>query len=141
MTLLAEDVDLLRSSFTQLATRECEVVAIFYDRLFELDPASRRLFTSDMQHQGAKMMSMLGAIVARIHDLEALAPMVGDLARRHVHYGVRPAHYATMGAALAWTLEKALGPRFTPEVEAAWQRAYGALAQVMLDAAYPPPRG
>jgi len=135
--LLAEDIDLLRGSFALLAPRDREVAAMFYDRLFELDPQLRRLFTGDMDHQGAKMMSMLGAIVARIHDLEALSPMVGDLARRHVGYGARPAHYAAMGSALLWTLEKALGPRFTPAVEAAWQRAYGALSRVMLDAAYP----
>ena len=135
---LAEDIDLLRVSFAQLAPRDREVAAMFYDRLFECDPPMRRLFTGPMDMQGAKLMSMLGAIVARIHDLDALAPMVGDLARRHVSYGVRPDHYQAMGEALAWTLEKALGPRFTPEIEAAWRRAYEALAGVMIEAAYPP---
>lgn len=137
MTLLAEDVDLLRASFASLAPRERELAAKFYDRLFEHDPRMRRLFVSDMQSQGAKLMSMLGAIVARIHDLDALSPMVEDLARRHVGYGVQASHYAVMGEALLATLATALGARFTPEVEAAWQRAYAALSGVMVAAAYP----
>jgi hemoglobin-like flavoprotein len=137
--LVADDIDLLRASFAQLAPREREAAAIFYDRLFEVAPPLRRMFAGDMELQGAKMMSMLGAIVARIHDLEALAPMVEDLARRHVQYGVRPEHYAVLGQALLWMLGTALGPRFTPEIETAWARAYAALAQVMQQAAYPPP--
>jgi hemoglobin-like flavoprotein len=137
MSLPAEDIDALRASFAQLAPREREVAAMFYERLFELDPSLRRLFSGDMELQGAKMMSMLGAIVARIHDLEALAPIVSDLARRHVTYGVRPEHYAALGQALLWMLATALGPRFTPETEAAWQRAYAALSQAMRQSAYP----
>jgi nitric oxide dioxygenase len=138
--LLAEDVDLLRASFAPLAAREREVAAMFYDRLFDADPATRRLFTGDMEVQGTKLMSMLGAIVARIHDLAALAPMVEDLAVRHVGYGVRASHYHAMGDALLATLATALGPRFTPEVEAAWARAYVALSTTMIEAAYPAPR-
>jgi hemoglobin-like flavoprotein len=137
MTLVAEDIDLLRASFAQLAPREREVAAMFYDRLFELEPSLRRLFTRDKDLQGAKLMSMLGAIVARIHDLDALAPMVGDLARRHLAYSVRAQHHHTLGEALLWTLSRALGARFTPEAEIAWCRAYAALAAVMRDAAWP----
>jgi nitric oxide dioxygenase len=137
MTLLTEDIDLLRASFAQLSPREREVAAMFYDRLFELEPSVRRLFAGDMELQGAKLMSMLGAVVARIHDLDALAPMVGDLARRHVAYGVQPQHYATLGEALLWTLSRALGSRFTPEAETAWRRAYATLSATMVETAWP----
>jgi hemoglobin-like flavoprotein len=53
-----------------------------------------------------------------------------------VVYGVLPAHYDTVGAALLWTLEKGLGPDFTPEVKDAWAAVYGILAGTMKDAAY-----
>jgi len=45
------------------------------------------------------------------------------------------AHYATVGAALLWTLEQGLGEAFTPAVRDAWATAYGILATVMIDAA------
>ena len=63
---------------------------------------------------------------------------VGVVRHDKVHvtgYGVREAHYATVGAALLWTLEAGLGEAFTPAVRAAWTTAYGTLATVMIDAA------
>jgi hemoglobin-like flavoprotein len=47
----------------------------------------------------------------------------------------RAAHYATVGAALLWTLGEGLGERFTPEVQAAWTSAYTVLADTMRTAA------
>ena len=44
----------------------------------------------------------------------------GARGRRHEGYGVRPAHYDTVGAALFKTLEQALSEDFTPQVRAAW---------------------
>jgi hemoglobin-like flavoprotein len=57
--------------------------------------------------------------------------VVRQLGARHVGYGVRDEHYATVGTALLWTLEKGLAEEFTPEVRDAWAAAYGLLADVM----------
>ena len=57
------------------------------------------------------------------------------LGRRHAGYGVREEHYATVGAALLWTLEQGLGDTFTTPVRDAWATAYGTLASVMIEAA------
>lgn len=61
--------------------------------------------------------------------------MAGQLARRHVGYGVQPQHYDVVGAALVWTLEQGLGQDFTPQVRQAWLSAYSTLACAMKDAA------
>ena len=53
----------------------------------------------------------------------------------HVGYGVREEHYATVGAALLWTLEQGLGEGFTPETRDAWAAAYGLLSSAMIEAA------
>ncbi len=44
------------------------------------------------------------------------APHLEEVGRRHVGYGVRDAHYATVGNALLWTLEHGPHEAFTPEV-------------------------
>ena len=64
-----------------------------------------------------------------------MLPAVRMLGRRHARYGVVPEHYATVGSALIWTLEHALGADLTPAVRHAWIAAYGLLAQTMLAAA------
>jgi len=127
---------LIRESWARFQPHAGPAAARFYAHLFELDPASERLFAAtDMVAQGHKLMQMLEEIVRVLDVPEALVGQVADLGRRHVGYGVRDADYESVGAALLWTLEEALGPAFTPEVREAWSEAYLLLASVMRRAA------
>ena len=126
---------LVQDSFAALAPVVEDATALFYGRLFELDPAVRRMFPEDMTMQRRKLAQMLTAAVKGLDRLEQLVPVVQDLGRRHAGYGVTERHYDTVGAALLWTLEKGLGRAFTPELKDAWTDVYGLLATVMKDAA------
>ena len=139
MQLQDNDIDLVRGTFWHVSRTSQETAALFYDHLFTIAPQVRTLFPVDLSEQGTKLMSMLGSIVARLHDHDVLFPMVADLGRRHLAYGAQPAHYEAVGAALMAALARTLGDRFTPEVAAAWQNAFDALARTMIEAAWPPP--
>ena len=128
-------ITLVQDSFRKVAPIAGQAAALFYGRLFELDPKLRLLFHGDMIGQGQKLMAMLAAATALLHQPERLLPVVRELGVRHVAYGVREEHYPTVGAALLWTLEKGLGPDFTPEVRAAWTATYTLLADEMIAAA------
>lgn len=130
-------IALLRASFVRLAPMAEPAAALFYQRLMEIDATTRPLFAAtDMAAQGAKLMQALGMAVATLERPEILVPRLCDMARRHVGYGVQREHYASVGAALLWTLRQGLGESFTPEVEDAWAEAFAVLADVMTDAAY-----
>lgn len=137
MTLTTEEVDLLRTSFRQLSQAPGTAAALFYDRLFQIAPEARAMFPPDMEAQGLKMMSTLGVVVSQLHDLAATRPVLEALARRHVGYGVTPDHYALLAEPLDFMLRQSLGDRCTPELAAAWQKAFAALAAAMIAAAYP----
>jgi hemoglobin-like flavoprotein len=108
------------------------VGAQFYERLFALDPAARRLFAStDMAAQQRKLVGMLTEIVAQLDRPESLVPNVSALGRQHAHYGVKDADYETVGAALLWTIEQGSGAAFTPAVREAWTEAYLLVATLM----------
>ena len=126
---------LVQASFRKVVPIADVAAALFYARLFELDPSLRRLFRSDLDAQGRKLMHMLGVAVAGLDYLDRLVPNVQALGRRHVGYGVTDAHYATVGSALLWTLEQGLGQEFTPSVREAWTAVYTLLAEVMQQAA------
>lgn len=126
---------LVQESFAQVAPISDQAAALFYKRLFELDPSLRPMFTSDLDEQGKKLMQMLAAAVNGLDDLDSLVPVVQDLGRRHVAYGVKDEHYDTVAAALIWTLEQGLGDDFTAETSEAWVTVYGILAGTMKDAA------
>lgn len=126
---------LVRDSFALVVPRADEVTAMFYGRLFELDPTLRPMFKADMAPQRQKLAQMLAAAVKGLDRPEQLIPVVRELGRRHATYGVVEAHYDTVGAALLWTLEQQFGAAFTPEVKDAWTDVYTLLATTMKDAA------
>jgi hemoglobin-like flavoprotein len=126
---------LVQASFRQVVPIADAAAALFYGRLFELDPSLRHLFRGDLDTQGRKLMQMLSVAVAGLDRLDSLVPQVTALGRRHAGYGVTEAHYATVASALLWTLERGLGAEFTAPVRAAWIAVYTLLAEVMQQAA------
>jgi hemoglobin-like flavoprotein len=125
---------LVQESFAQVVPIADIAAELFYGRLFEVDPSLRTLFHGDMREQGRKLMQMLAVAVRGLDRLEMIVPAVQALGRRHAAYGVTEAHFATVGAALLWTLEHGLGSAFTPEVADAWASVYDVLATTMQDA-------
>jgi len=127
-----QQITLVQATFADVKPIATTAAELFYNRLFTLDPALRPLFKGDMGQQGQMLMSMIGAAVSGLKDLERLAPVVRQLGARHVRYGVQAQHYATVGSALLWTLGQGLGDKFTPAVREAWTAAYTLLSDVML---------
>lgn len=122
---------LVQASFAQVQTLGPQVAALFYARLFEIDPDLRRLFKSDLGDQGQRLLAMLGQAVALLSHPERLLPVLRQLGARHQGYGVEARHYATVGQALLDTLAAGLGTAFTPALRAAWTEVYGVVAQTM----------
>lgn len=132
-----DEVWRVQKSFAELTPVAEPVAERFYHNLLGLDWSLRLLFKGDLQRQGRKLMRMLAVVINDLDRVETILPALQNLARRHVVYGVRPPHYATVGAALLITLEQSLGPGFTPEVRQAWVAMYDFVAGIMKDAAYP----
>jgi hemoglobin-like flavoprotein len=130
-----EQIMLVQASFVLVMPIADTAAALFYQRLFELDPSLRPMFRGDIQEQGRKLMTMLKLAVNGLTRLDQLVPAVQALGQRHARYGVRDEHYDTVAAALLWTLRQGLGIAFTPEVEQAWVAAYTLLAGTMKAAA------
>lgn len=126
-----EEVKIIRDDWLLVLTIADVAATLFYKKLFELDPSLRSLFRSDMTEQRKKLVTMLTLVTDKLDDPKTLEPTVRRLGRRHVHYGVKPEHYATVGAALISTLKQGLGSQFDSVHEAAWVKAYGVLVQWM----------
>ena len=134
-----EQVAIVKSTWSLVVPIREKAAELFYGRLFELDPALKALFKADIAEQGRKLMGMIGTAVNGLDNLASLVPAVQALGARHVGYGVKPEHYKTVADALLWTLERGLGPAFTPEARTAWTETYTVLATTMQSAAAPEP--
>jgi hemoglobin-like flavoprotein len=126
----------VKESFEKVKPIAAQAAALFYGRLFEIAPRVKPLFRGDMDEQGRKLMATLAVVVGGLDRLETVLPAASALAKRHVAYGVKAADYGPVGAALLWTLERGLGPSWTPEVAQAWTDAYGLLSGFMIGEAY-----
>jgi hemoglobin-like flavoprotein len=124
-------INQVQSSWKSVEAIAPQAAALFYSNLFAADPSLQQLFKVDMTVQGKKLMQMIGAAVGKLNDLDTLVPILKSLAVRHVGYGVKDAHYDTVGAALLKTLEQRLGPAFTPSVKQSWTTVYQTMASVM----------
>lgn len=131
-----EQVKAIQESFAKVTPISEQAAALFYGRLFEIDPALKPLFHGDMKEQGRKLMTTLAVVVNSLNNLSAVLPAASALAKRHVAYGVKPAHYTPVGEALLWTLQQGLGAGWTTELAAAWSAAYGVLSEFMIAEAY-----
>lgn len=132
MEITRRQTELVRSTFAQIAPMAEAAGTLFYNRLFELDPALKSLFRGDMIQQKRKLMQMLGVVVAWLDRPRVLALVLEGLGSRHTLYGVKRQHYDTVGQALISTLGEALGERFNAEVREAWITAYRFISSSML---------
>jgi hemoglobin-like flavoprotein len=130
-----EQRQIVKATFALVEPISETAAALFYGRLFDLDPSLRPMFRGDIAEQGRKLMQTIAVVVHGLDRLANLIPAVEALGRRHGGYGVRDEHYATVASALLWTLEQGLGPAFTPAAREAWTAAYTTLASVMQRAA------
>jgi hemoglobin-like flavoprotein len=116
---------------------------LFYRRLFELEPAYKPLFKTDLIAQKRKFIAMLGFIVKSLNWADAswreeidpesdLFLIVLALGRRHRElYRIPDEAYSAVREALLWTLDYGLGEAFTPEAQSAWRRLYDLVAMTM----------
>jgi hemoglobin-like flavoprotein len=131
-TMTPRHIELVQSTLPAVLAIRHAAAALFYERLFVIDPTTRPLFArTDMSAQGAKLMSAIVLVVKSLDRFDAIAQDIRKLADRHESYGVKPHHYDSVGAALLWALEQGLGPAFTPEVRDAWTAAYVTLSGAM----------
>ena len=110
---------LAQQAFATIQPFADELGMLFYSRLFELDPGLRGLFKHDLANQAHSLMTMLQLAIEGLDAPGHFSRALRNLGVRHADYGVQPEQYATVRAALLWTLAHALGAAFTPETAAA----------------------
>lgn len=127
-----EQKQILRQTWAQIVPIGDTAATLFYNRLFAIDPSTRKMFSSvDLRAQRSKLLQALGHIIDGLDQFEALLPMLKQLGRRHSGYGVRDEHYDSVGDALLWALKRGLKDSWTPAVKDAWIEIYTMIASVM----------
>lgn len=134
--MTTQQIQLIKSSWSSVAALDQQTVgSLFYNRLFEIAPEVKPMFRGSMPEQSKKLLTMLAYVINKLDKLDDILEEVAKLAQRHVTYGVKDKHYAVVGEALLWTLEKGLGDKWSEEVKEAWIVCYVTLSTAMINAA------
>ncbi|WP_244247658.1 globin family protein [Leptospira yasudae] len=133
MILGNDEIELVRSSFEKVYVNKDEVAVLFYKKLFELEPTYKAMFKGDMTEQGRKLMLMLRTLISGLGDLSSLVPVIQDMGKRHLKYGVKAEDYDVVGTALLATLQQGLGEEFTPKLKGLWAAVYQIVAKTAIE--------
>lgn len=128
------DLRLLRESLPTVEPL-VETVGYLYAALFRDNPSLRSLFPESLHAQQERFAWSLKKLIDDLDRPEVIVPLFAELGRAHRKLGVRTVHYGPFGSAFLEALRGRAGVAWRPEYEAAWQRAYGFVADVMSNAA------
>ncbi len=134
--LTSKQIELVENSRDFVLLNAQDTGAVFYKKLFALDPGLRTLFKGEIKTQSQKLVAMITFTVHKLNTMDDIMADVRALGIQHKNKLVQPHHYATVGDALFWTLENTLGENWNAEVKEAWTSVYHALASTMLGAAH-----
>ena len=127
------NIELLRSSFTQVLEQEPALTRRFYAIFFARYPQVVPLFGRNSPRQQQEMLGQaLMAVLDHLENAEWLVETLGALGRKHVTYGVTSEMYGWVGECLLATLSEIAGPAWTPAHEQVWSEAYAAIVLLMV---------
>ncbi|URN95802.1 MAG: NO-inducible flavohemoprotein [Candidatus Pristimantibacillus lignocellulolyticus] len=128
-------IEVIKSTVPVLEVHGTTITKRFYQRLFENNPELLNIFNHANQSQGRQQNALANAVLAAakyIDQLEAILPVVKQIAHKHRSLGIRPEHYPIVGENLLAAIKEVLGDAATDEIIGAWADAYGVIADVFI---------
>lgn len=126
---------MVAASFAELGPKASALAVRFYERLFEVAPSLRTMFSEDPVVQESLFVTELAVIVSSISRFDAFVARARDLGARHAAYGVTYLDYETVARVLPEALADTLGSAFTDELQEAWRLAFDLVAETMMQGA------
>ncbi|MFC4971536.1 NO-inducible flavohemoprotein [Paenibacillus sp. GCM10023248] len=128
-------IAIIKSTIPVLEVHGTAITKRFYEMLFTSHPELLNIFNHANQKQGRQQTALANAVYAaalHIDRLEAILPVVKQIAHKHRSLGVKPEHYPIVGQHLLAAIQDVLGDAATPEILGAWGEAYGVIADAFI---------
>jgi len=128
-------IEIIKSTVPALEVHGTAITSRFYERMFAENPELLNIFNHANQKQGRQQTALANAVYAaalHIDKLEAILPVVKQIAHKHRSLGVKPEHYPIVGRNLLAAIKEVLGDAATDEILGAWAEAYGVIADAFI---------
>ncbi|WP_163183211.1 NO-inducible flavohemoprotein [Neobacillus sedimentimangrovi] len=128
-------IEIIKSTVPVLEKHGEAITTRFYQLMFGNHPELLNIFNHVNQKQGRQQKALASTVYAAamyIDNLEAILPVVKQIAHKHRSLGIKPEHYPIVGKHLLLAIKDVLGDAATDEIIDAWEKAYQVIADVFI---------
>lgn len=128
-------IEIIKSTVPVLAQHGEAITKRFYEMMFSNHPELLNIFNHANQKQGRQQKALANTVYAAaayIDNLEAILPVVRQIAHKHRSLQVKAEHYPIVGKHLLLAIKDVLGDAATDDIINAWGKAYGVIADVFI---------
>ncbi|WNF38979.1 NO-inducible flavohemoprotein [Bacillaceae bacterium IKA-2] len=133
--LSTEKIAIIKSTVPVLAEHGEKITKCFYEMMFTDHPELLNIFNHANQKQGKQPKALANTVYAaamHIDNLEAIIPVVKQIAHKHRSLNIKASHYPIVGKYLLLAIKDVLGDAATDDIMNAWAEAYGIIADVFI---------
>jgi nitric oxide dioxygenase len=128
-------IEIIKSTVPVLEQHGEAITTRFYQMMFGNHPDLLNIFNHANQKQGRQQRALAGTVYAAaqyIDNLEAILPVVKQIAHKHRSLGIKAEHYPIVGKHLLLAIKDVLGDAATDEIIDAWAKAYSVIADAFI---------
>ncbi|MGG3470727.1 NO-inducible flavohemoprotein [Neobacillus pocheonensis] len=128
-------IEIIKSTVPVLEQHGEKITTRFYQLMFGNHPELLNIFNHANQKQGRQQKALAGTVYAAamyIDNLEAILPVVKQIAHKHRSLGIKPEQYPIVGKHLLLAIKDVLGDAATDEIIDAWAQAYNIIADAFI---------
>jgi nitric oxide dioxygenase len=125
-SLSKKTMEIVKSTVPVLEQHGEQITKRFYQSMLSNHPELLNIFNHANQKQGRQQRALAQAIynaAKHIDQLEAIMPVVKQIAHKHCSLGIKPEHYPIVGKHLLLAMKEVLKEAATDEIINAWAEA------------------
>lgn len=133
--LTTSQINIVKATVPVLESHGEQLTQHFYQIMLRDYPEVRPFFNQAAQTSGRQPRALANSLLMYAKHIDNPAPLlelIGTISHKHASLQIQPEQYQIVGTCLLQAISEVLGTNVaTPEVIAAWQAAYFALAAVL----------
>lgn len=137
MNLTDKTIEIIKATAPLVKEKVTELNKTLYPMMFSRYPVLKVIFNQTHIREGTQPRALSASIidyVNAIDNLEAIKPLVNNIADKHASFDIKPVQYKIVIACVLEVIGDLLGDAATPEVERAWKEALDYLANIIIEA-------
>ena len=133
-------IEIVKATAPAVKEHGDKITLRMYEIAFQSRPDLRRFFVNTWmkspeagRKQAHQLATAVYAYASQIDELEKLSKGVEKIAQVHAQTNIIPEMYPVIGECLLAAMKDVLGDAATLEVLEAWEEAYGALVEILIN--------